>query len=277
MIGLFLGYLVGGPAAAVFGVLIGNIFDIGLNNALHSPQWHYYRRASVETKSFFLTTLFQIMGHIAKTDGRVMDCDIAIARKIMQEMRLFGADKRRAMQFYNDGKAPYFQFEKHLRALRQLCYYNKDLLALFAETQYRAAQHNSPVSGAKKDKLNDVFLLLGFKAVFPERIQARQYDEERARHEKAYRTKTKQERARYHDKPNYGHNRARPLSDYEILGVQQGARAALVKKAYRKKMSQIHPDKLIARGASQQEIDAATDKAQEIQAAYERIKKFRGF
>ncbi len=42
-------------------------------------------------------------------------------------------------------------------------------------------------------------------------------------------------------------------------------------------MSKIHPDKLIARDASQTEINQATEQAQIVRAAYERIKKHRGF
>ena len=48
-----------------------------------------------------------------------------------------------------------------------------------------------------------------------------------------------------------------------------------LKRAYRKLMSQNHPDKLIAKGVPEDMIKLATARAQEIQAAYEVIKKTR--
>jgi len=49
-----------------------------------------------------------------------------------------------------------------------------------------------------------------------------------------------------------------------------------VKKAYRKLMSQNHPDKLMAKGLPQDMLKVATEKTQQIQKAYEQIKAARG-
>jgi DnaJ like chaperone protein len=62
---------------------------------------------------------------------------------------------------------------------------------------------------------------------------------------------------------------------YDALGVQQTASDAEVKRAYRKLMSENHPDKLIAKGVPDSMVKLATEKSQEIQAAYELIKKQR--
>lgn len=269
IIGIPLGYLAGGPAGAVFGILIGNLFDIGFYNILNTPQWHLYRRASNKVKNIFLPTLFQTMGHIAKTDGHVTPEDIKVARTIMRELRLFGANKQLAMRYYNDGKKPTYDFEKKLRVIRQLCYYDKDLLSLFSKTQYRAA-HTQTISNAKKDKINMVYSLLGFVEIYPERRKKN----------KSNQTNQQQSQQKNHQYKNTSNNKRTytyTKTDYEILGVSNGERAELVKKSYRKLMSKNHPDKLIARNASKQEIEKATEQAQLIRAAYERIKKSRGF
>lgn len=273
-IGFILGYLTAGPAGAVFGVLIGNIFDIGLYNVLHTPQWHYYRKAPSEVKSLFMPALFKVMGHIAKTDGQVLPQHIDIARKIMREMKLYSIDKTRAMQYFNAGKAPYFKLETELRLIKQACYYQYELLSLFAETQYRAAAVTS-ISIAKRDRLNIIFMTLGFKPVFPERVKFSDYyhhsqQKKRSGQKEYYSRSGGNHTNKHYSKPT-------PPSDYAILGIKEGERAAIVKKAYRKIMSQIHPDRLIARGATEKEIHDATERAQEVRAAYERIKKSRGF
>jgi len=41
-------------------------------------------------------------------------------------------------------------------------------------------------------------------------------------------------------------------------------------------MSEHHPDKLIARGLPEDMVRVATETSQEIQAAYEQVKKHRG-
>jgi len=51
---------------------------------------------------------------------------------------------------------------------------------------------------------------------------------------------------------------------------------AEVKRAYRRQMSQNHPDKLVSRGLPESMLEIAKQKTQAIQAAYERIRVARG-
>lgn len=60
---------------------------------------------------------------------------------------------------------------------------------------------------------------------------------------------------------------------YEILGVNKDADFATIKKEYRKLVRQNHPDILMGQGKSGSIIDDATRKLQEINEAYELIKK----
>ena len=62
---------------------------------------------------------------------------------------------------------------------------------------------------------------------------------------------------------------------YEALGVTAETSDADIKKAYRKLMSQYHPDKLMGQGFPEEMIKSATERSQEIQAAYDLIKKSR--
>ncbi len=62
---------------------------------------------------------------------------------------------------------------------------------------------------------------------------------------------------------------------YELLGVAEGSEFSSVKREYRKLVRQYHPDILMGQGKDQSIIDAATEKLQEINEAYEVIKKQR--
>jgi DnaJ like chaperone protein len=62
---------------------------------------------------------------------------------------------------------------------------------------------------------------------------------------------------------------------YKALGVSKESSDQEIKRAYRKLMSQYHPDKLMGQGVPEDMIKMATAQAQEIQTAYDLIKKSR--
>jgi DnaJ like chaperone protein len=62
---------------------------------------------------------------------------------------------------------------------------------------------------------------------------------------------------------------------YKLLGVNQTDDMTTIKKAYRKLVRQYHPDIIKSQGKSEAYIKEATQKTQEINAAYEMIKQAR--
>jgi len=63
---------------------------------------------------------------------------------------------------------------------------------------------------------------------------------------------------------------------YKILGVTKNDDMNTIKKAYRKLVREYHPDIIKSQGKSEEYIKEATAKTQEINQAYEMIKKARG-
>ncbi len=63
---------------------------------------------------------------------------------------------------------------------------------------------------------------------------------------------------------------------YALLGIASNAQNDDVKKAYRTKVREFHPDIIKSQGATDDYLKEATIKVQEINAAYEMIKKNRG-
>ena len=64
---------------------------------------------------------------------------------------------------------------------------------------------------------------------------------------------------------------------FTALGLTAGASDADVKGAYRRLVSQNHPDKLAAKGLPESMRNVAEERTREINVAYELIKESRGF
>ena len=66
-------------------------------------------------------------------------------------------------------------------------------------------------------------------------------------------------------------------SAFNILGISENASESEIRRAYRKKASEYHPDKIAAKGLPKDFTELANKKFQEIQEAWETIRKSRGF
>jgi len=80
--------------------------------------------------------------------------------------------------------------------------------------------------------------------------------------------------------PSPGPGRGAPPQDrladaYTALGVSPDSSPAEIKRAYRKLISQNHPDKLAARGLPESMRPVAEERSREINAAYDLIKEAR--
>ncbi|MEP6406474.1 MAG: DnaJ domain-containing protein, partial [Marinobacter sp.] len=62
---------------------------------------------------------------------------------------------------------------------------------------------------------------------------------------------------------------------YKVLGVSPSASDAEIKKAYRKLMSENHPDKLAGRGLPESMREMAEERTREISHAYDVVKEAR--
>jgi len=74
-----------------------------------------------------------------------------------------------------------------------------------------------------------------------------------------------------------GNNHQTTIEDaYDLLGMSEASSDQEVKRGYRKLMNEHHPDKLVAKGLPEEMMELAKVKAQDIQAAYDRVKSDRG-
>ncbi len=69
------------------------------------------------------------------------------------------------------------------------------------------------------------------------------------------------------------HPKANIADAYKLLGVNESDDMSVIKKAYRKLVRQYHPDIIKSQGKDEAYMQEATQKTQEINQAYEMIKK----
>ena len=65
------------------------------------------------------------------------------------------------------------------------------------------------------------------------------------------------------------------LNPYRVLGVSEDMDLEDIKKVYRRKRREFHPDTLISKGLPEELLERAKEKFIEIQEAYESIEKNR--
>lgn len=248
VLGGTLGFMLGGPLGAMLGAALGGNFDRGLNlsDKLGSGVQEQVQMA-------FFSATFSIMGHIAKADGKVTQDEIASASHIMSQMQLNAEQIKVAKKLFDEGKKADFPLDKILFQFKKECHRRRNLIQMFIEIQIAMAMADGTMHAKEKSLIYHIGQQLGFSA---------------AQIDHLLRFATGSAHSQQH--------KTQSIDDaYDILGVKSSDSDAEIKKAYRRLMSQHHPDKLVAKGLPEEMIKIATEKTQEIHQAYDLIKARR--
>lgn len=259
IVGGTFGFMLGGPLGAMLGAAVGHNFDQGLKtSAAGSPFGQGPNQERIQ--SAFFTAVFSVMGHVAKADGRVTEDEIAMARSMMQQMSLDQNQTRVAMDLFNQGKRADFALDPVIAQFKAECHRRRTLMQMFLEILLHAAYADGVLHRHEETLLKDISARLGFSSAHFQQLEAM----------------VRAQRFFTGDGQPGQPPAAELLADaYTLLGVQPDNSDPEVKKAYRRMMSQHHPDKLMAKGLPEEMVKLATAKTQEIKAAYELIKEHR--
>jgi DnaJ like chaperone protein len=248
--GIFFGALIGllitrSAWGAALGAVIGQMLDTGAGVRLGAA-------GPTSISGEFFRTTFEIMGYVAKSDGRVSEAEIGAARGLMTELNLSAADISAAITCYRTGKSASYDAELGIERLREACGLRFDLLRTFVELQLRAALAGNGISPPARGILTRIAERLGLSGI------------EFAQLEASVRARQAQ-------------GRSGSLAEcYAELEVEAGISDQELTKAYRRQMSRHHPDKLVANGLPESMAQMAKEKTQRIQEAYEVIRAVRG-
>ncbi len=268
IIGGAFGFLVMGPGllGVLLGAAIGHVFDVGMNS-LGKGQWAQGTTERVQAS--FFTATFSIMGYLAKVDGRVTKDEIEMAGHVMDQMQLNPDQRKAAIVLFNQGKQSGFPVNAILGKFKIECARRSTLIQMFVEIQIMTVLADGVYHSEEKIALKLVAEHLGYSAhdlhAIMTRVQA------------AYAWEHVD--SGYDQRDSYQSSQQAPANEieyaYSILGVSSDATNAVIKKSYRRLMSQYHPDKLVSKGLPEEMMVLAKKKAQEITRAYNTIKKSR--
>lgn len=259
----FFGLLIGHLPGAVTGAVIGFVFD----NLRYSQR----KRATPEAGGF-VGPLFTLLGAVAKSDGRVSEQEIAIAERLMTRMGLDPEQRRQAVASFNVGKQPEFDVTPTIAALRNWVGLRRDhafpVLDVVIETVL--AEGNPPPE--KMAILRQLAFALRISDMELMALMAM----------KGYAWNAGPGGSRGHGQTHgtgggYVPPQRAPQGPdpYAVLGIDRNADDRAIKRAYRKLISEHHPDRL---GDLPEDMrKRAEARASEINAAYDRIKEMRGF
>ena len=257
-----IGFITLGPVGLLFGLAIGHAFDRGLWQALQaaSPD------ALAAVQRQFFDTTFTLLGYVAKADGRVSEAEVAQAEALFRQLRLNPAQRQSAILRFKEGSQAGFDpeptvaaFAQKVGARRQV---QQTLFAFLASMALADGSLHEP----EREALHRIANLLGVPAAEVDRLVSMISAQSRFHQGRAGSAGG-----------SFGQAPRDQLADaYQALGVESSISDDAIKKAYRKLMSENHPDKLIAKGVPDDLIKLATERSAEISTAYQVIREARG-
>ena len=233
------------------------------------------------TESAFSTALLQVLGRLAKLDGRVSESEIAFAERVIGQLGLrlvdqeCAAARQAAIGEFERGKElavdVMVAVARLAKAIGPASALARHCLKTFCEAAYLKSSYSwrdAQVGGLRlKDRqfLREVAEELGFDKAEMLTVCA---EVRGATGWEGNRWGNSADSAR----PSFPPKRYPPLaSAYNLLGIDAGATPQELRQAYRRQMSLHHPDKLAAQKPSPEALRQAHLRVHAIQEAFESL------
>ena len=244
------------PWFLLLGLIVGHQFDRGFAAR--------YRRFEQEGASIgrlpeeYIRPLFQTIGHLAKSDGRVTESEIRAARAVMHRIGLGPAQVRNAINWFDEGKRSTFPLQQTVRHLRRVAARRPELRQLFVRLALEVVLAKNRMSQQERALIWTICTEFDIGRVELAQLEAMIRAQKGFRHSPAGDADAKRIR-----------------KAYTTLGIDESATNDEVIKAYRRAINKSHPDKIAGDNPDRDAIVAAENRTREVRAAYEMLKSRR--
>lgn len=247
LVGGIIGGFIGGPFGAIVGAGIGAYLTRDKNNQAQSV-----------SPSLHLRCMFRSLGKLAKSDGVVSQEEADFIKSILKEINgLTPQDQKELIAAFNEGKNSTDSWQDMVN----------DVAASWQPNAYHIVMQTYCIVVLADDQVlpTEMNLLKQAENIFGLRGFTDQFFRE-----------------------NSGSGSGKSASDssytstseldeaYKLLGITSSATDAEVKKAWRKKALEFHPDKIEGKGLPDAFIAFANEQSRKINQAYETISNARG-
>ena len=253
VIATLLGFYFFGFFGAIAAFFIGSMIDRSITYGVGgvNPLSRAHR------ESVFLSTVFILMGKIAKADGRVSEEEVAHVEQMFQKLGMGEAHRQKSIAVFKKGAAADFDIQPALNEFMAVCGHTASLRQMLLVYLIVMGLADGKLDFAEEVLLKSIALRLGYSQEMFQQLMAMVMNQT-------------------HFAGGQSSSPSALEDAYKALGVSKENTDQEIKRAYRKLMSQYHPDKLMGQGMPEDMIKMATAQAQEVQTAYDIIKKSRG-
>ncbi len=252
IVGAVLGFAFAGPTGLFIGFIIGHLHDLRPTTEERLQRNEQPRMfADGLQQSTFTIGVIVLGAKMAKADGRVTRQEIEAFKRVFH---IPESEVARVGEVFDQARQSAGGYEPYAARLAQVFRHNPAILEEVMTGLFLVAVADSVgLSRAEASFLSRVAVIFGFSEADFIRIAARS------------------------GVPLPDQPQAAPKNDaYTVLGLQESATAADIKRTYRALIRKHHPDTLVAQGLPPELIAQATEKMKRINAAYDTLCKARG-
>ena len=269
LVGAIIGLLLfRSPWGAIIGLILGHFYDQSVVTVRRTGGG----AGVLEIGERFFTATFEVMGHVAKADGRVSEAEIAAARKVMAELRLNGVADSRGHRAFHARQERGVRSANHHAAVRR-CLRRTGRTWCAYSSRCRFARRSKAWTCKGPARPRDTESGRPARRVAH---RARAHGGRTASPARAVQGGCAQRQSGGSAGQAPPRSGAQLSAAYQILEVDPKATDEEVAKAYRRQLSKHHPDKLKANGLPESMLEHAKQRTQQIIEAYELIKSARG-
>jgi len=252
ILGAIAGYFVFGFFGIFIGYFVGSLIDRSIRLGVSGMNPF----TAVRRQSVFLKTAFIMMGALAKSDGRISESEVSHVEEFMQKLGMNSQHRLKAITLFKQGATVDYDIHPQLNEFLAICGNADNLKQMLLIYLVIMGLSDGELNADEHGLLETIAARLGYNALALDQL-----------------INMVMNRAHFADGQATS---PYALDDaYKALGVDQNSTDEEIKRAYRKLMSQYHPDKLIGQGVPEEMIAIATEQAKEVQTAYNLIKKNR--